>query len=207
MSNLRKRTMSAVMALLFVSVAMPGCLSLVVGREMMESARGVPKVQEKAILYDLSHTFVFEDSATPTILYEEIPIDDTVSEIVINFETEVHAFLGEADIRYVHVELLECEDDGAGNPMNCDEANPIYEVMADNGTYEPERIELDRYTDSFESGLWTLTVEGRGTSNPIETGVGLLDEADWWSLKLNVIRPCLSFPESPEECTPTIEFE
>ncbi len=205
MSNLRKRTMSAVMALLFVSVAMPGCLSLVVGREMMESARGVPEVREKPILYDLSHTFVFEDSATPTILYEEIPIDDTVREIIIIFETSVNYFLGDADIRYVHVELLWCEDDGAGNPMNCDEANPIYEVMADNGTYENERIELDRNIDLFESGLWTLTVEGRGSAIPVETGT-IADWADWWSLKLNVIRPCLSFPESPEECTPTIEF-
>ena len=60
MSGLRKRTMSAIMAVLFVSLAMPGCLSLVLGREMMESARGLPRVEEKLTPYDLSHTFVID---------------------------------------------------------------------------------------------------------------------------------------------------
>ena len=55
--------MSAVMALLFVSMALPGCLSLVVGREMMESARGYPQVREISTPYDLSHTFVIDGTA------------------------------------------------------------------------------------------------------------------------------------------------
>ncbi|MDP6325420.1 MAG: hypothetical protein QF684_07665 [Candidatus Thalassarchaeaceae archaeon] len=210
MSNLRKRTMSAVMALLFVSLAMPGCLSLVVGREMMESTRGFPEVREEPTLYDLSHTFVIDGTEIlPTqgqkTLFEPIPVDDTVREVIIYFETTVNYFLGDADIRYVHVELLWCEDDGSGNPVNCDDSNPIYEVMADNGSHEPERTELDRNVNPFESGIWSLTVDGRGTG--WNTGLTIVDEQDSWILRVTVVRPCLSFPESPEECTPTIEFE
>ena len=202
--------MSAVMAVLFVSMAMPGCLSLVLGREMMESARGFPEVQEKPTLYDLSHTFVIDGTELlPTqsqkTLFEPIPIDDTVQEVIIYFETSVNYFLGDADIRYVHVELLWCEDDGAGNPVNCDQSNPIYEVMADNGSYEPERTELDRNVNPFESGIWSLTVDGRGTG--WNTGVTIVDEQDSWILGVTVVRPCLAFPENPDVCTPTIEFE
>jgi len=210
MSTLRRRTMSSLMALLFVSMAMPGCLSLVLGREMMESARGFPEIREVPTPYDLSHTFVIDGTELlPTqsqkTLFEAIPIDDTVREVIIYFESTVNYFLGDADIRYVHVELLWCEDDGAGNPVNCDEANPIYEVNADNGSYEPERTELDRNIDPFESGMWSLTVDGRGTG--WNTGLTIVDEQDSWILRVTVIRPCLAFPENPEECTPTIDFE
>ena len=81
-----QKTMSAVMALLFISMAMPGCLSLVVGREMMESVRGLPEVREMGTLTDLSHTFVIDGSeGLPTIfpkqLTEQIPIDHTVQEL------------------------------------------------------------------------------------------------------------------------------
>ena len=202
--------MSAIMALLFVSMAMPGCLSLVLGREMMESARGLPRVEEKLTPYDLSHTFVIDGTELlPTqsqkTLFEPIPIDDTVQEVIIYFETSVNYFLGDADIRYVHVELLWCEDDGAGTPVNCDQSNPIYEVMADTGSYEPERTELDRNVNPFESGIWSLTVDGRGTG--WNTGVTIVDEQDSWILRVTVVRPCLAFPENPDVCTPTIEFE
>ncbi len=212
MSGLRMRTMSAIMALLFVSMAMPGCLSLVLGREMMESARGLPRVEEKLTPYDLSHTFVIDGTELlPTqsqkTLFEPIPIDHTVQEVVIYFETTVNYFLGDADIRYVHVVLLSCDDDGAGNPINCDESNPIYERMADNGSFEPERTELD--LDKclpHGCGIWSLTVDGRGTG--WNTGVTIVDEQDSWILRASVIRPCLTFPDDDfKECTPTIEFE
>ena len=201
-----QKTMSAIMALLFASMALPGCLSLVVGREMMESARGYPEVREMSTPYDLSHTFVIDGSeGLPTILpkqlTEQIPIDHTVQEIIINFQTTVNYYTGDSDQRYVEVALLSCDDNGA----NCDEANPIYEVMADNGSYPERRTELDCNLDSCDNGLWRLTVEGRGMGT--DTGVGLLDFQDSWVLRVTVIRPCLSFPESPDECTPTVDFE
>ena len=206
MTGLRRQTMSAVMALLFVSMAMPGCLSLVLGREMMESARGFPEVREMSTPYDLSHTFVIDGTEVlPTQVQkpmtEQIPIDHTVNEIIINFQTSVNYYTGDSDPRYVHVELLWCDDNGA----NCDQANPIYEVMADNGSYPQTRTELARNLNPFEDGLWRLTVDGRGTGT--NTGVGVIDFQDSWVLRITVIRPCLAFPESPEECTPTIDFE
>ena len=201
-----QKTMSAVMALLFVSFAMPGCLSLVVGREMMESARGFPEVREMSTPYDLSHTFIIDGSeGLPTILpkqlTEQIPIDHTVQEIIINFQTTVNYYTGDSDQRYVEVALLSCDDTGA----NCDSSDPIYEVMADNGSYPQTRTELNCNLNPCDTGLWRLTVEGRGMGT--DTGVGLLDFQDSWVLRVTVIRPCLSFPESPDECTPTVDFE
>ena len=54
--------MSTIIALLFVSMAMPGCISLVLGREMMEGVRGEPEVREMSTPYDLSHTFIVDGS-------------------------------------------------------------------------------------------------------------------------------------------------
>ena len=202
MSVLRsQKTMSVVMAILFVSMAMPGCLSLVIGREMMESARGFPEVREMS-----SHTFVIDGTEViPTqvqkTITEQISIDHTVQEIIINFQTSVNYYAGESDQRYVHVELLWCDDSGA----NCDTSDPIYEVLADNGSYPQTRTELNCNLDSCDSGLWRLTVDGRGMGT--DTGLGLLDFQDSWVLRVTVIRPCLAFPESPEECTPTVDFE
>jgi|TARA_B100001146_G_C16131041_1_gene412419 hypothetical protein len=207
MSVLRsQKTMSAVMAILFVSMSMPGCLSLVIGREMMESARGFPEVREMSTPFDLSHTFVIDGTEViPTqvqkTITEQISIDHTVQEIIINFQTSVNYYAGESDQRYVHVELLWCDDSGA----NCDTSDPIYEVLADNGSYPQTRTELNCNLDSCDSGLWRLTVDGRGMGT--DTGLGLLDFQDSWVLRVTVIRPCLAFPESPEECTPTVDFE
>ena len=206
MSGLGRQTMSAVMALLFVSMAMPGCLSLVLGREMMESARGFPEVREMSTPYDLSHTFVVDGTEVlPTqvnkSMLQKIPIDHTVNEIIINFQTSVNYYTGDSDPRSVHVKLLWCDD----NSANCDEDNPIYEVMADNGSYPQTRTELSRNLNPFDDGMWRLTVDGSGIGT--NTGVGVIDFQDSWVLRVTVIRPCLAFPENPEECTPTIGFE
>ena len=159
-----------------------------------------------ATLTDLSHTFIIDGSeGLPTILpkqlTEQIQIDHTVQEIIINFRTSVNYYTGDSDQRYVHVQFLWCDDSGT----NCDTTDPIYEVMADNGSYPQTRTELNCNLDSCESGLWRLTVEGRGMGT--DTGLGLLDFQDSWVLRVTVLRPCLAFPESPEECTPTVDFE
>ena len=198
------------MALLFVSMAMPGCLSLVLGREMMEDARGPSTISNVATSYDLSHTFIFNPSDTNPIQNltkqktEQIPIDRTVQNIIINFQTTMNwenVIPDDVDERQVHVRLLWCDENGA----NCDDDKPIYEVLANNGSYPQTRTDLDRNLNWFDSGLWELTVEGRGVG--WNTGVSAVDSQDSWSLRITVIRPCLIFPESPEKCTATIEFE
>ena len=78
-------------------------------------------------------------------------------------------------------------------------------MLADNGSYPQTRTELNCNLNPCDTGLWRLTVEGRGMGT--DTGVGLLDFQDSWVLRVTVIRPCLFFPESPEECTPTVDFE
>ena len=133
MPNLRKRTLSAIMTLLFISLAMPGCISLVIGREMMESTRGKPNIEQVDSPYDLSHTW---QNITEADDYHEqksilIPIDHTVQEVIVNFQTSIpnnvnNSFTQEIwdlaeefgitkqDLgqRYVEVQLFPCEEVG-----------------------------------------------------------------------------------------------
>lgn len=204
MSGLYKRSICAVMTVLFLTMSLPGCLSLVYGREIMEGVRGEPKIDEDWRVYDLSHTFVLEGadafSQIQETKTEQIEIDETVSEVVIIFKTSVNYHLGESDQRYVSVQLLWCDEFGS----NCDTSNPIYEVMADNGSYPQETIEIDRDINQFEDGMWLLSVDGRGGGT--NTGISTLDFEDSWLLRVRVVRPCLQFPESPTECTPLIDL-
>ena len=204
MSGLYKRSICAVMTVLFLTMSLPGCLSLVYGREIMEGVRGEPKIDEDWRVYDLSHTFVLEGadafSQIQETKTEQIEIDETVSEVVIIFKTSVNYHLGESDQRYVSVQLLWCDEFGS----NCDTSNPIYEVMADNGSYPQETIEIDRDITQFEDGMWLLSVDGRGGGT--NTGISTLDFEDSWLLRVRVVRPCLQFPESPTECTPLIDL-
>ena len=204
MSSLYKRSICAVMAVLFLTMSLPGCLSLVYGREIMEGVRGEPKIDEDWRVYDLSHTFVLEGADAFSQIQEskteQIEIDETVSEVVIIFKTSVNYHLGDSDQRYVSVQLLWCDEFGS----NCDTSNPIYEVMADNGSYPQETIEIDRDITQFEDGMWLLSVDGRGGGT--NTGISTLDFEDSWLLRVRVVRPCLQFPESPTECTPLIDL-
>tara|TARA_Y100001970_G_scaffold103545_1_gene129897 strand:- start:2 stop:580 length:579 start_codon:yes stop_codon:yes gene_type:complete len=192
------------MTVLFLTMSLPGCLSLVYGREIMEGVRGEPKIDEDWRVYDLSHTFVLEGADAFSQIQEskteQIEIDETVSEVVIIFKTSVNYHLGESDQRYVSVQLLWCDEFGS----NCDTSNPIYEVMADNGSYPQETIEIDRDITQFEDGMWLLSVDGRGGGT--NTGISTLDFEDSWLLRVRVVRPCLQFPESPTECTPLIDL-
>ena len=204
MSGLYKRSICAVMTVLFLTMSLPGCLSLVYGREIMEGVRGEPKIDEDWRVYDLSHTFVLEGADAFSQIQEskteQIEIDETVSEVVIIFKTSVNYHLGDSDQRYVSVQLLWCDEFGS----NCDTSNPIYEVMADNGSYPQETVEIDRDITQFEDGMWLLSVDGRGGGT--NTGISTLDFEDSWLLRVRVVRPCLQFPESPTECTPLIDL-
>jgi len=203
-SGLYKRSICAVMTVLFLTMSLPGCLSLVYGREIMEGVRGEPKIDEDWRVYDLSHTFVLEGADAFSQIQEskteQIEIDETVSEVVIIFKTSVNYHLGDSDQRYVSVQLLWCDEFGS----NCDTSNPIYEVMADNGSYPQETVEIDRDITQFEDGMWLLSVDGRGGGT--NTGISTLDFEDSWLLRVRVVRPCLQFPESPTECTPLIDL-
>jgi len=202
--GLYKRSICAVMTVLFLTMSLPGCLSLVYGREIMEGVRGEPEIDEDWRVYDLSHTFVLEGADAFSQIQEskteQIEIDETVSEVVIIFKTSVNYHLGESDQRYVSVQLLWCDEFGS----NCDTSNPIYEVMADNGSYPQETVEIDRDINQFDDGMWLLTVDGRGGGT--NTGISTLDFEDSWLLRVRVVRPCLQFPESPTECTPLIDL-
>ncbi len=206
MGGIYNRSICAVMAVLFLSMSMSGCLSLVLGREIMEGVRGEPEIKDEWTPYDLSHSFVVDESGGNPLEQiqetktEQIKIDETVSKIIIVFKTSVNYHVGDSDQRYVHVELLWCDDLGS----NCDTANPIYERMADNGSYSQETFELNREIDQFEDGLWRLTIEGRGAGT--STGISTLDFEDSWLLLVRVARPCLEFPESKPECTPLVDL-
>ncbi len=204
MGGLYKRSICAVMTVLLLTMSLPGCLSLVYGREIMEGVRGEPEIDEDWRVYDLSHTFVLEGADAFSQIQEskteQIEIDETVSEVVIIFKTSVNYHLGESDQRYVSVQLLWCDEFGS----NCDTSNPIYEVMADNGSYPQETVEIDRDINQFDDGMWLLTVDGRGGGT--NTGISTLDFEDSWLLRVRVVRPCLQFPESPTECTPLIDL-
>ena len=204
MGGLYKRSICAVMTVLLLTMSLPGCLSLVYGREIMEGVRGEPEIDEDWRVYDLSHTFVLEGADAFSQIQEskteQIEIDETVSEVVIIFKTSVNYHLGESDQRYVSVQLLWCDEFGS----NCDTSNPIYEVMADNGSYTQETVEIDRDINQFDDGMWVLTVDGRGGGT--NTGISTLDFEDSWLLRVRVVRPCLQFPESPTECTPLIDL-
>tara|TARA_B100000530_G_scaffold336560_1_gene291673 strand:- start:673 stop:1287 length:615 start_codon:yes stop_codon:yes gene_type:complete len=202
--GLYKRSICAVMTVLLLTMSLPGCLSLVYGREIMEGVRGEPEIDEDWRVYDLSHTFVLEGADAFSQIQEskteQIEIDETVSEVVIIFKTSVNYHLGDSDQRYVSVQLLWCDEFGS----NCDTSNPIYEVMADNGSYPQETVEIDRDINQFDDGMWLLTVDGRGGGT--NTGISTLDFEDSWLLRVRVVRPCLQFPESPTECTPLIDL-
>ena len=204
MGGLYKRSICAVMTVLLLTMSLPGCLSLVYGREIMEGVRGEPEIDEDWRVYDLSHTFVLEGADAFSQIQEskteQIEIDETVSEVVIIFKTSVNYHLGESDQRYVSVQLLWCDEFGS----NCDTSNPIYEVMADNGSYPQETVEIARDITQFDDGMWLLPVDGRGGGT--NTGISTLDFEDSWLLRVRVVRPCLQFPESPTECTPLIDL-
>ena len=216
MSVLRRQTISAILALLFVSIALPGCISLVLGREMMEGARGEPKVRDVSASFDLSHAFIADGSNLDEyheIKSEQIPIDHTVQEIIINFEVTLHyddvddiipdwvplteEFLDLMDQRYVEVWLKPCDENGA----NCEEA--IYHERT-NKSLSLNRTELGPAEIEGREGTWRLEVEGQG----IGFNSGLpIDFQDSWTLRATVVRPCLSFPETDDICTATVEFE
>ncbi|MEE2811915.1 MAG: hypothetical protein VX627_02660 [Candidatus Thermoplasmatota archaeon] len=220
MSYLRKRSLSAMMALLFVSMAMPGCLSMVIGRELLEGARDPVTISDVSHSYDLSHVW---QNQTAVDEYREskmvtIPIDHTVEQIIINFQASIYyddittnenvqqvldmlqdAGIEEAQLaeRYVEVWLYPCDSAG----IECGEA--IYHEYTEK-TYPQNRTTINADENPFSEGTWRLEAVGQGVDATIVPVFGFQDS---WTLRVSVIRPCVVFPESPDDCTPTVEFE
>ncbi|MDP6906434.1 MAG: hypothetical protein QF440_03350 [Candidatus Thalassarchaeaceae archaeon] len=219
MSTLRRQTISATLALLFVSMALPGCLSLVIGRELMEGARGMPETKPKYTSYDLSHTW---QNSTELDDYQEsktqlIPIDHTVQEILIQFQVSIRnddiddlaepilEALNDAGItqtnlaqRYVEVWLYPCEV--------MDDCDYIYHERT-NGSFEQTQTKFTTDNTTFKESTWRLVVEGQGVDASSVPFVGFQDS---WLLILSVKRPCVEFPESSgdeDECIPKVDLE
>lgn len=199
----RKTWLALIVGLLMVSIPMSGCLSLVVGREIMEGARGTPSIEETSSTYDLSHLFTSTELAA--ISHENqtvIPIDDTVSEIIVHFGVQLSyddvGGIGlenfTAGQRYVEAWLYPPGEAPSGNPWWHERTE---EDFAQNRT---------RWADQqFESGDWLLQVDsmGYGVDAPIDS----LSFHDTFELRVTVIRPCVIFPENPDACIPLVELE
>lgn len=206
------------MTLLILSLAMPGCLSLVIGREMMESTRGKPNIAQVDSAYDLSHTW--QNITDPDDFHEIktilIPIDYTVQEVIVNFQASIRNNVNNTatetiwdlaeqfgfakqDLgqRYVEVNLYPCEE-----PNGCEVIYyQFYENSEQNRTTFPNADYP--FLEGFQEGKWRLAVEGQGIDASAVPGVGWQDS---WTLWVTVLRPCVEFPESPEDCTPTVDI-
>ena len=201
----QRRTICAILVLLFITIPLSGCLSLVAGREMMEGARGEPQVRQSSTTFTLDHDFILDGTLLPIdqvqeSLTDQILIDYTVSEIrlvykvILNLDETIPQNF---DPRYVTIELFWCDDGG----LNCDEDVPVFSETFVGS--EEDDISIDRDETQFEDGLWRLQVEGVGFG----TDTGIAGETrDGWRLTATVYRPCLSFPENLDECTPTVDL-
>ncbi len=218
MPNLRKRTLSAIMTLLFISLAMPGCLSLVIGRELMESTRGKPNIEQVDSPYDLSHTW--QNITDPDDFHESktilIPIDNTVQEVIVNFQSSIRNNVNNSatqtiwdlaedfgiakqDLgqRYVEVQLFPCEEVGGCEVI-------YYQFHEDSKANSTKFPNVDHpFLEGFEEGKWRLVVEGQGVD---ASALPIGGWQDSWSLWVTVLRPCVEFPENVEDCIPTVDI-
>ena len=71
MVSLYNRSICVTMVVMFLTMSLPGCLSLAYGREIMEGVREEPKIDEDWRVYDLSHTFVIDGTEAPFTQIQE----------------------------------------------------------------------------------------------------------------------------------------
>ena len=99
--------------------------------------------------------------------------------------------------RYVKVWLYPCEVVDACEAIYYQH----YEGIEGNRTVFPNPDYP--FPEGFGNENWRLEVEGQGVDASAVPGVGWQDS---WSLFVTVLRPCVVFPESPDDCTPTVDI-
>ena len=189
-------------ASIMLSVSLSGCLSLAIGREMMEGARGEPKVYDVTDSYRLAYTFTTNgiDSYQHSN-QTNISIDHTVSDIIINFRVQLDAdsILGPLGVnisqwtgeeRYVEAWLYDAEGSEWWH-MRTEE-----DLAMNRSEYESPPL-------TFPSGEWNLVVDSRGFGWVTD----LMEAHDSYELTITLVRPCMTFPESPDICTPLLELD
>ena len=193
---------AGLLALILLSMSiLPGCLGLVVSRELMEWNRGVPETDEVVDVYGFDHIF---DSTDPQdIIFNpapsEIRIDNEVKEMRIFFRVEMD-FSDIAGIqtnnitntvRYVHAKLWE-----PGANKNTDE--PFWQDNATSDRYPP----VQRKYPPFTPGVWELEVSAQGYG--LDLPIDQISFHDEFEVSVSIVRPCIEFPEraDPNECIP-----
>jgi hypothetical protein len=195
----RRAALSAL--LLMLIFAMPGCLGLVVSRELMEDLRNDPSHRNQEITVGWSYSFNLDDfSSAQYHNTTDIPIDNTVQEMILIFRAEFPYNFQNAtgDMRYVDARLWEpgARDGGA---------QPFWQIRV---TEDQPQIR-ERWQDKdvvFESGDWLLEVEAQGYG--IDAPIDIASFHDTFDIYVTVIRPCVHFDEvhSPEECTDLVDM-
>ena len=185
-----------------MSVSLSGCLSLVIGRELMEGARDEPEITDVAEQHFLAYTFT--TNAIDTYQHSNqtnISIDHTVSDIIITFRVQMDAdsILGPLNInvsqwtgdeRYVEAWLYEPDGSEWWNMRTEDD-------MALN------RTEYESPPLTFPSGEWNLVVDSRGFGWQTD----LMEAHDSYELTVTIIKPCVTFGESPDICIPLVDMD
>jgi len=193
---------AGLLALILLSMSiLPGCLGLVVSRELMEWNRGVPETDEVVDVYGFDHIF---DSTDPQdIIFNpapsEIRIDNEVKEMRIFFRVKMDlsdiAGIQTNNItntvRYVHAKLWE-----PGANKNTDE--PFWQDNATSDRYPP----VQRKYPPFTPGVWELEVSAQGYG--LDTPIDQISFHDEFEVSVSIVRPCIEFPEraDPNECIP-----
>lgn len=193
---------AGLLALILLSMSiLPGCLGLVVSRELMEWNRGVPETDEVVDVYGFDHIF---DSTDPQdIIFNpapsEIRIDNEVKEMRIFFRVKMDlsdiAGIQTNNItntvRYVHAKLWE-----PGANKNTDE--PFWQDNATSDRYPP----VQRKYPPFTPGVWELEVSAQGYG--LDLPIDQISFHDEFEVSVSIVRPCIEFPEraDPNECIP-----
>ena len=161
-----------------------GCLSLVTMREMMESERGEPQIEQTIETHTIAHIFSF-NSLDDIQVYENTTsfyVREDASEIVIYFKA---TFAGSDQIgqfgcnelvsRYVNARLINADGDVVWSENVCEDYNPM------NTHLYPE--------SDFSTGEWTIDVEARGFG---EEFLGTFKDS--FSVVVTVYKDCLEYP-------------
>lgn len=180
------RSLTAAVALLFISSSIAGCISLVPAREMMESLRSSPEVNSTVDKVNISHVFdSFDISQTlsPHSADRVIKMDNSVTDMQIYFRATMPTSGWTSDIstqvRYVDAKLLRPDGSVYWEAYVTESKSPV-----NNFAEGP-----------FEEGEWKLEVEARGIGIDVG-GVAIKDD---FVVIVTVTRKCVEYP-TEDDC-------